>query len=129
MFGFPLSDILSSGGNLTTGILSALSGIQNDSRFLQISAPIQAGNSGGPLMDDAGNVIGVVTSQLDTLKMAARSGDVPQNINFAIKGAMMKNFLDSNGRAYQEPASRQPLSTVQVADLARGFSVKLNCKT
>ena len=66
-FGFPLPDILSSEGNVSTGVLSATSGLQDDPRFVQISAPVQPGNSGGPLFDSSGHVIGVVVAKLDAL--------------------------------------------------------------
>jgi S1-C subfamily serine protease len=86
VFGFPLPGILSSSGNLTTGTVSAISGLLDNRRNLQISAPIQPGNSGGPLLDQFGNVIGVVVAKLDAAKAASIIGDIPQNVNFAIKG-------------------------------------------
>ena len=61
-FGFPLPGLLSSEGNVSTGILSAMSGIRNDVRFVQISAPVQPGSSGGPLLDSSGHVIGIVVA-------------------------------------------------------------------
>ena len=83
-FGFPLPGLLSSEGNVSTGILSATSGLQNDVRFVQISAPVQPGNSGGPLFDSSGHVIGVVVAKLDAVRVAQITGDVPQNVNFAV---------------------------------------------
>jgi S1-C subfamily serine protease len=71
VFGFPLQGLLSSEGNVTTGILSATSGLQDDVRFVQITAPVQPGNSGGPLLDSSGHVIGVIVSTLDVLKVAS----------------------------------------------------------
>ncbi|MGH6935366.1 MAG: tetratricopeptide repeat-containing serine protease family protein, partial [Methylocella sp.] len=59
-YGYPLPGLLASSGNLPTGNITALSGIGDDSRFLQISAPVQPGNSGGPLLDGGGNVVGIV---------------------------------------------------------------------
>src|SRR4029077_17049971 len=59
--GYPYFGMLSSEPVITTGIVSSLGGLQDDSRFLQISASVQPGNSGGPLLDMAGNVVGVVT--------------------------------------------------------------------
>jgi S1-C subfamily serine protease len=66
-FGFPLPGLLSSEGNVSTGILSAMSGLRNDVRFVQISTPVQPGNSGGPLLDSSGHVIGIVVAKLDAL--------------------------------------------------------------
>lgn len=54
-FGYPLSEVLATTANFTTGIVTALAGIGDDSRFYQISAPIQSGNSRGPLLDENGN--------------------------------------------------------------------------
>ena len=62
-FGYPLSQVLATSGNFTTGIVTALAGIGDDSRFYQISAPVQPGNSCGPLLDENGNLIGVVSSK------------------------------------------------------------------
>src|SRR5262249_14029401 len=64
-YGFPYSGVLSPTGNFTLGNITALSGIKDDPRLLQTSTPIQPGNSGGPLLDMSGRVIGVVVSQLD----------------------------------------------------------------
>lgn len=69
-FGFPLPGLLASEGNVSTGVLSATAGLQNDIRFVQISAPVQAGNSGSPLLDASGHVIGVVVAKLDALRIA-----------------------------------------------------------
>ncbi|MFV3492931.1 trypsin-like peptidase domain-containing protein, partial [Mycobacterium tuberculosis] len=63
-FGFPHSDLLATTGNFTLGNVTALAGLRDDSRYLQISAPVQSGNSGGPLLDGSGNVVGVVTAKL-----------------------------------------------------------------
>ncbi|MFX4941208.1 serine protease, partial [Acinetobacter baumannii] len=78
VFGYPLSGMLSTSGNFTLGNVTALSGLGDDSRYFQISAPVQPGNSGGPLVDANGNLIGVVTSKLNALKvMVATNGDIP----------------------------------------------------
>jgi serine protease Do len=64
-FGFPLAPLLSTSGNFTQGSVTALAGVGDDSRYLQISAPVQPGNSGGPLLDQSGNVVGVVSAKLN----------------------------------------------------------------
>jgi S1-C subfamily serine protease len=81
--GFPLNGLLSSDLIVTTGIISALSGLKNDRRTIQISAPVQPGDSGGPLLGENGSVVGVVVGKLDALKVAEATGDIPQNVNFA----------------------------------------------
>jgi S1-C subfamily serine protease len=97
VYGFPLTGTLASGGNVTTGNVTALAGLADDSRFLQISAPVQPGNSGGPLLDRNGTVVGIIVSQLDALKVASVTGDIPQNVNFAIKASVAAAFLDAQG--------------------------------
>jgi S1-C subfamily serine protease len=104
--GFPLADDLASGAKVTTGVVSALAGMKDDTRFLQISAPVQPGNSGGPLLDMSGNVVGVVSNKLNTLRMVALTGDIPQNINFALKASMTRSFLEATGVPYETRASQ-----------------------
>src|SRR5262249_14357743 len=81
--GYPFHGLLTSDFTVTTGIVSSLSGLLNDTRFLQISAAVQSGNSGGPLLDTSGNLVGVVTGKLNALKFAKATGEIPENINFA----------------------------------------------
>ena len=95
--GFPLPGLLASEANVTTGTVSALAGIGNDTRFLQMTVPVQPGNSGGPLLDLEGRVVGVVVGKLDALKVASVTGDIPQNVNFAIKAEVLRRFLNASG--------------------------------
>ena len=74
-------------------MITALAGLGDDDRLYQISAPVQPGNSGGPLFDESGRVIGIVVAKLDALKMAAATGYIPQNVNFAIKSGIAGSFL------------------------------------
>jgi hypothetical protein len=90
--GYPLHGLLTSDFTVTSGIVSSLSGLLNDTRHLQISAEVQSGNSGGPLLDTSGEVVGVVSSKLNALKVVKATGDLPQNINFAIKTGAMRDF-------------------------------------
>ena len=71
--GYPFHGLLTSDFTVTTGIVSSLSGILNDTRFLQISAAVQPGNSGGPLLASSGEVVGVVAAKLNALKFVKAS--------------------------------------------------------
>jgi S1-C subfamily serine protease len=124
VFGFPLSGLLASSGNVTIGNVTALAGLRDDSRQLQISAPIQPGNSGGPVLDMSGNVIGVVVSKLDALRVAG----IPQNINFAIKASTAANFLDARGITYAAGQPGKELSVPDIAEHARSISVEVRCE-
>lgn len=128
VFGYPLSHVLASAGNFTLGNVTALAGLGNDTRFIQISAPVQPGNSGGPLLDTYGNVIGVVTSKLDVLAALVVTGDIPQNVNFALRGASLSAFLLSYGISSAPGSIAQKLDPPDLADRASSFSVAVTCE-
>ena len=90
--GYPLSDVLSASVRVTSGSVSALNAFELDDGLIQISAPIQPGNSGGPVIDDSGHVVGVAVG---ILKRSA------QNVNFAISGAIAQDFLDRRAIGYE----------------------------
>lgn len=94
--GYPLNGLLS-GLNVTRGSVTGLKGLAGDATAMQISAPVQPGNSGGPVVDSSGRVVGVVVSKLDAKLVADATGDIPQNVNFAIRGEIAKLFLFQNG--------------------------------
>jgi TPR repeat protein len=127
VYGFPLAGGLAAQGNLTTGTISALAGIGNDSRILQVSAPVQPGNSGGPLLDAGGNVLGIIMGQLNALKVAAVVGTLPQNVNFAIKASVARTFLDSNAIDYRTTAATPDLKVADVGDRAKKFTLFIEC--
>jgi S1-C subfamily serine protease len=108
--GYPYHGLLTSDFTVTTGIVSSLSGILNDTRFLQISAAVQPGNSGGPLLASSGEVVGVVAAKLNALKFVKATGNIPENINFAIKTGALRDFLDN------------------IARNARAFTLLVSCK-
>ena len=101
VLGFPLSHILGSDIRVTDGILSAKSGLQADPAYFQISAPIQPGNSGGPVINDRFEVLGIAAAKLDDMAAFAASGAIPQNVNFAIKNthiaSLLPNFSNNSG--------------------------------
>jgi S1-C subfamily serine protease len=93
--GFPRVNLQGFEPKLTKGSISGLAGIQDDPRNFQISVPIQPGNSGGALVDDYGNVIGVVVAGLDQVKVLQATGTLPQDVNYAIKGTYVNALLES----------------------------------
>lgn len=105
-FGYPLRSILADSLNVTRGNISSLLGLGNDERYLQISAPVQPGNSGGPLVDLSGRVVGVVTAKLNAVAIADATGDIPQSINFAIRPDAAIRFLEQNGIDFEEATER-----------------------
>ena len=79
------------------------------------------------MLDESGNVIGVVVSGLNALGVARATGTIPQNVNFAIKGSVAQMFLEIHGVPYDRASAGEKLSTQAVADLARGFTVAVEC--
>lgn len=132
VFGFPLSDRLSTTGNFTVGYVSALAGYNDNSANIQISAPVQPGSSGGPVFDHHGNVVAVIFAIATTAITAAsdeKPSVMPQNINFAIKSAIALAFLDSNGVKPDAPVvdAKTPLDSAELADFAKVRTVKIVC--
>jgi hypothetical protein len=125
--GFPLPGMLANQVNVTTGDVSSLAGIGNDSRFLQISAPVQPGNSGGPIFDLSGNLVGVVTAKLNALALANRTGDIAQNVNFALKAYVARDFLDANHVAYATASSERDFKAADVGERNQGAVVLIEC--
>ena len=91
--GYPHPDLMGSKPKLTSGTVSSLFGLRDDPRTYQISVPVQAGNSGGPLINMSGEVVGIVTSKLSAVKIFDWTGDLPQNVNYALKIKHLDNLL------------------------------------
>ena len=96
--GFPNIQLQGFSPKVTKGEISSVNGFGDDPRSWQISVPIQPGNSGGPLLDESGNLVGVVVAKLG-MKTFMATGQLPQNVNYAIKGtyalALLEPYLDS----------------------------------
>ena len=120
--------MLSSGGNFTLGNVTALAGMGDDTRFLQISAPVQRGNSGGPLLDGAGNLLGVVSLKVSRFARTGQTDEAPQNINFAVKSATLAQFLDANRVAYKTGAAGKALEPADIADQAKAMTGFVICR-
>ena len=125
--GYPLQGLLSTDAKVTKGSVSALAGLGDDSRMYQITAPVQPGNSGAPLLDKSGTVIGMVVSKLNVIAVAKVTGDIPQNVNFAIKGELVRAFLDARGIRYQATTSQRRLEPADIAEIAKEFTIPIEC--
>lgn len=128
VFGFPLNAVLSSGGNLTPGIVSAVTGLGNNSNQIQITAPIQPGSSGSPVLNRKGEVVAVVSMKLSDSKMAKATGSVGQNVNFAVSGQTLKSFLDAHKVEYSTGGLMSfNKSTADLADEAKKWTTVVEC--
>jgi S1-C subfamily serine protease len=128
VYGFPLLGDLSSQGNLTYGIVSALSGLNDDLSRMQMTAQIQPGNSGGPVMDRAGQIVGVVVETANDEYFRSERGAVPQNVNFAIRDSLARSFLDTNNVRYGVGAGASAqLSIADIAEGAQKFTGTILC--
>jgi len=93
--GFPDPTLQGFLPKLAKGEIASLSGAADDPRYFQISVPVQPGNSGGALVDERGNVIGIVSAKLDASVALAASGALPENVNYAVKSSLLLSFLES----------------------------------
>ena len=91
--GFPMPDLQGFSPKMTKGVISSLNGIQDDDVEYQIDASIQPGNSGGPLVNNQGELVGVVAASLREGLVAEKKGVLPQNVNYAIKKKHILDFL------------------------------------
>lgn len=124
VYGFPLAGLLSADPKLTRGVVNALAGLRNDPNNFQISAEVQPGNSGGPMLDLQGNVVGVVVSKLDNRRVQN-----VDNVNFAVKGDVAQAFLRRVGVPFRTAESRgTDRSAADVGDIAHRATVQLRCE-
>ena len=126
--GFPYAGLLSTTVQVATGSVAALAGIRDDTRFLQLSAPVQPGNSGGPLLDLSGHVVGVVSGRPNKLLIAEATGTLPENVNFAIKNSITREFLDANRISYETALSNEKLDPADVGETATKSVVLVECR-
>ena len=128
VLGYPFAQILDNNLNFTHGIVSSLAGVKGDNRHFMVSAPVQPGNSGGPVLDRTGALVGTVVSRLDKLKTLRLAGDLPENINFAIRGKLMSGFMANLGLspAYNT-VTKLKSPTVIDAEAAR-YTVLILCR-
>ena len=125
-YGYPLYGQISSTATITRGYVNNLAGWGNDSRFLQFDAPTQPGNSGGPLLDSFGNVIGV-TSHILGKKYLDEVGHLAQNVNFAVKAPILVGFLSANGASFSVDPSVDEIDPASIVSKAEHFTYLVKC--
>jgi serine protease Do len=127
--GYPLTGLLSDSVKITTGNVNALSGLRNDTRYLQISTPVQPGNSGGPVVDRYGLLVGITSGMLAD-RVADEIGVTPQNVNFAIRASVAELFLQAQGisiRSNDPPPELVAPSTADLAEMIARSVVQVRC--
>lgn len=95
--GFPRPTSQGKNAKFTEGSVSSLTGLEDDGDQMQISVPIQPGNSGGPLVNGEGRVVGVIVATLNHAHTLASSKSLPQNVNFAVKADHLSKLCQKAG--------------------------------
>lgn len=126
--GYPLAAILGTDPNVNFGYVTALSGLAGDSSRFQVAAPIQKGNSGGPVLDQSGLVTGIVTAKLNAAAVEKRTGDRPENIGFAVRGELAQTFLERYDVRLQTESGGAKLENTEVAAIGREITVLIACR-
>ena len=121
--GYPFGDTLSNTIKVTAGIVSAVRGLSDDSGQFQLDAAVQPGNSGGPIYDSGGNIVGVVVSQLNKRAF----GSLVENVNFGVKASTVRQFLVSNGLPLKKSQRIEEKSTEQLAEIAQNQALMVKC--
>lgn len=125
--GYPLAGVLSSEVKMTSGMINSLAGIGGDVRHVQISAAIQPGSSGGPLLDHKAQVIGIITAKLNSLAIARDTGDLPENINFAIRADTLAAFVARHNLPLPHHDQGANLDSQEIAERASAFTYQVIC--
>ena len=121
--GYPFGDAFSSSIKVTTGVVSSTRGVSDDSGQFQLDAAVQPGNSGGPIYDSGGNIVGVVISQLNKNTF----GSFVENVNFGIKASIVRQFLVSSGLYSKKSEEAEEKSTEQLAEIAQNQALMVMC--
>jgi S1-C subfamily serine protease len=122
--GYPQISIQGNESKVTDGIISSFSGVRNDESWFQISVPIQGGNSGGPLVTESGGVVGVVVATANVARFYKMTGNLPQNVNYAIKSKVLLEFL--NAQNLQNVTATKGKISVEAVDASTVLVIAKN---
>ena len=117
--GYPLGNMVSDTIKVTKGIVSATRGMDNNFSQFEIDAVIRKGNSGGPIYDKRGNIVGVAVSRLNVNRT--------DTINFGIKGSIVKQFLSANDIPTTWANRAQRIDTQDLYKIASKQTVMVVC--
>lgn len=126
--GYPLQNILSRQVNITSGIVSATAGPGENRTMMQITVPLQPGNSGGPVLDAYGLVSGVSVAKLSHLATLQRAGTIPENVNFAVKGAVARSFLHAHDIPFRTAPPEREATNIRIGDEAQRYTLFIECQ-
>lgn len=122
--GFPLAGDLGTRHKISEGLVNGLTGIKDDPTVFQVSIPIQPGNSGGPLILNDGRVVGITSSGLNSVYYLRKTGNVPQNVNFAVKSDYIMPLLDVAGIKVERSENKgQVLDPVAIMEMGKAAVV------
>ena len=124
--GYPFGRRISTGVKVTKGIISSLTGIGNNFSNIQIDAALQPGNSGGPILDDRGNVVGVAVAKLDIKKILKNYGVIPEDTNFGIKVSVVRSILESSNVSSPRP-NTSSISKTKLGKMIADGTYYLSC--
>ena len=129
-FGFPLPNTLGEELGFSRGSVSSEVGLRAEKRQFRMTAAVQPGNSGGPLLDGEGRVVGIVTSKLNAMRIAQETGDIPQGMNFAVKASTLRDYLKRSDLTVPLVARTERMRRTPIlAQEARHFTYQVLCYT
>ena len=124
--GYPFGRKVSTSVKVTKGIVSSLTGIGNNFSNIQIDAALQPGNSGGPILNERGNVVGVAVAKLDIKKILKSYGTLPENTNFGVKTSVVKSITDSVNISLPSP-NKSSISKSKLGRMISDGTYYLSC--
>ena len=124
--GYPFGMNVSSSEKVTKGIISSFTSIGNNLVEMQIDAALQSGNSGGPTLDEYGNVVGVAVAKLDVKFALEKFVAIPENTNFGVKANIVEALLDASGVVYQQGKGEKP-SEAEFSNMVSKGTYYISC--